>query len=520
MLRKILIIGVCISILVVPALAQDANPQRGGVVSGVCVSAITSLDPQQSELGICDASVYNLLFNKLVRMDEAGNVQPEVATDWAISEDGLTYTFTLRDDIVFHDGTPLDAEAVKLSIDRMRDEDSASPISGNLSAIDSVNVVDATTIEIVLSAPDTPFLSTLSSVVGATDIISPTALETYGDDFRFNAVGSGPFKLVSWSPGEPAIFERFEEYWEVGADGESLPYLDGVELNAIEDDTVRLLNLRGGEFDINERIALTDVASVEADNSLKIIETINATAYAVTMNLSQPPFDDIRVRQAVQLALDDDAIINNLGFGRGYVSAYPFPRGAWYFYDGQNPDPDLDRARELLAEAGYPDGLDVEFTHISRAVDAQLAQIVQAQLAQIGINADIQPLERTAWLDIWLVGAGENTEGELAIFQNTVGLGDPEAKSIFFEPGGIVNFSDWNNEEAWAAVEASRATLDQDERAALWAQAIDLQIEDVAYIWLGNVPVIGAADANLMNIELGGSNGSWIFTETYFEDGS
>jgi len=515
MFRKIAFVTFALLILALPTLAQEDSPQRGNVVRGVCVSAITSLDPQQSELGICDLSAYNALYNKLIRLDETGNVVPEIATEWTVSDDGRTYTFTIRDDVIFHDGNPLDAEAVKFSLDRIRDPESASPVSGNLSVIDTINVVDGTTVEVVLSEPSAAFLSVLAAAPGASEIVSPAAVEEFGEDYRFNGVGSGPFQLVSWSPGETAVFERNPNYWEMGADDEALPYLDGVELSSIEDDTVRLLNLRSGTFDVNERIALTDVAAVEADDSLQVIETNTATAYAIAMNVSQPPFDDIRVRQAVQLALDDDGIINNLGLGRGYTSAFAFPRGTWYFYESQNPEPNLEMAQQLLAEAGYEDGLDVDFTHISRAVDAQLAQILQAQLSQIGISADIQPLERTAWLDIWLVGAGENTEGQLGIFQNTVGIGDPDEKAIFFQPGGIVNFADWDNADAWAAVEASRATLDQDERAEQWATAIDLQIEDVPYVWLGNVPVIGAADANIQDIGLSASRSAWIFTETF-----
>lgn len=139
-------------------------------------------------------------------------------------------------------------------------------------------------------------------------------------------------------------------------------------------------------------------------------------------------------------------------------------------------DPDL--ARQLLAEAGNPDGIDVAYTRINRTVDAQMAQIVQAMLAQVGIRIEIQALERASWLDIWLAGAGENTEGEMAGFQNGVSPGDSDGKAMFFQPGGIVNFVDYNNEIAWGRIEDSRATLNQAERAQAWAGLVAIQLEE------------------------------------------
>ncbi len=496
------------------AIAQSDMPQRRGTVSGVCVAAITSLDPQSTQLGVCDAVVYDALYNQLIRVNTAGEILPEIAESWDVSDDGLTYTFHLRSGVSFHDGTALDAEAVKFTIDRMRDPESESYIAGRLTAIEAVNVLDEATVEVVLNSFNAPFLSTLA---GASAIVSPTAVAEYGDDYRFNAVGSGPFKLVSWTPGEEAVLERNENYWEIGADGEPLPYLDGVVLTGIEDNTVRLLNLQSGEFDLNERILPRDVPTIESDPDLSVIETVNATAYTVTFNVSQPPFDDVRLRLAVQAALQPDALIENLSRGIGYYANFPFPLDAWYWVDEPRQVYDPDLARQLLAEAGYPDGLDVIYTHINRTVDAQMAQIVQAMLAQVGIRIEIQALERTSWLDIWLVGAGENTEGQMAGFQNGVSPGDPDGKAMFFQPGGIVNFADYNNEVAWGRIEDSRTTLDQAERAQAWADLVAIQLEEAPYVWVGNIPVIGATRTRVQDVTLTPSSG-WLLTRTWVND--
>jgi peptide/nickel transport system substrate-binding protein len=495
--------------------AQDATPQRGGTVRAACVAAITSLDPQTSQLGICDGTAYLLLYNRLVALDDQGNITPQIATEWMVSDDGLTYTFTLREGVTFHDGTPVNAEAVKFSLDRVRDPESPSVYASRLAAISEINVIDDTTVEIILSQINIAFLPTLTA---SGWIVSPTAVEAFGEDFAFNAVGSGPFRLVSWTPGDVAVFERNPDYWEAGADGEPLPYLDGVELVSLEDETVRFLNTQSGEFQLNERISLRDVAAVESSDTLQLLTTASSTAYAVTFNSEQPPFDNLALRQAVQMALDDEAIIENLSLGTGYTSSFPFPREAWYFQTATNPDTDLDRARELLAEAGYPDGLSLTLTHISRPIDAQLAQIVQAQLAQIGITVEIQALERTAWLDIWLVNPGENTEGQLAVFQNTVSLDDPDGKAFFVDPNSTVNFGKWNNPDAWQAVLDARATADPAERAALWNGAVEMLIADAGYVWLGNVPVVGAAISTLQGLELAGG-AWWSLTSAWLEQG-
>lgn len=515
-LRRFLFIVVLLALAMssVAVIAQSDMPQRGGTVSGVCVAALTSLDPQSTQLGVCDRIAYDALYNQLIRINTAGEILPEIAESWDVSDDGLNYTFHIRSGVSFHDGSALDAEAVKFTIDRMRDPESESYIAGRLTAIEEVNVIDEVTVEVVLNSFNAPFLSTLA---GATTIVSPAAVAEYGDDYRFNAVGSGPFKLVSWTPGEEAVLERNENYWEVGADGEPLPYLDSVVLTGIEDNTVRLLNLQSGEFDLNERVLPRDVPTIESDADLKVIETVNATAYTVTFNTSQPPFDDVRLRLAAQAALQPDALIENLSEGIGYYANFPFPLDAWYWVEQPRQEYDPELARQLLAEAGYPDGIDVVYTHINRTVDAQMAQIVQAMLAQVGIRIEIQALERTSWLDIWLVGAGENTEGEMAGFQNGVAPGDPDGKAMFFQPGGIVNFADYNNEVAWGRIEDSRTTLDQAERARAWADLVEIQLEEAPYVWVGNIPVIGAARERVQDITLTPSSG-WLLTRTWVND--
>jgi ABC-type transport system substrate-binding protein len=230
--------------------AQDAAPVRGGSITIAVVGPITSLDPFTSKLGSGDGISYLAIYNTLVGMTPTGEIVPELASEWTISEDGLTYTFTLNSGIAFHDGTSLDAAAVVANFDRYRAEGSTFPGTNKLAPIASVEATDATTVTITLTNPNAPFLAAMTNV----QIASPTAVEQLGEDFALKGVGSGPFKIDSWEPGSTATFVRNDAYWQQADDGQPLPYLDQLVIEGVPDDSVRLLNLRSGTFVIIERV--------------------------------------------------------------------------------------------------------------------------------------------------------------------------------------------------------------------------------------------------------------------------
>jgi peptide/nickel transport system substrate-binding protein len=493
------------------AAPAAGTPLRGGTVRAACVAAITSLDPATSKLGICDNSVYNLLYNTLVDTNAAGEVLPELATEWTISDDGLVYTFTLREGVTFHDGTALDAEAVKFSFDRTRNPDSGAPAANALKVIDSIATPDAQTVAITLSAPSTPFLAQLGLSLNGS-IVSPAAVEQLGEDFQTQAVGSGPFKFVSWTPGDKATFERFSGYWEQGEDGQALPYLERVELNGVPDEAVRLLNLQSGQFELNERNNPKDLATIEGDSNLQVLPPTGATSYQVLMNVTQPPFDNPALRQAVAAAIDREAIIKNVGFGTGYTAPFAFLKGAWFFLEEPGPSYDPELAKAKLAEAGYPDGVDVTLSIISRPIDQQIAQIVKANLDAVGIRTTLTPLERTAWVDMWSA-----RQGQIGVFQRGVTATDPDDQSVFFDPTNFANFAGYDNPEAFAKINEARTLADRDERVALYREILALMVEDSPYVFIGQVPNTGSASAKVQGVELDPTT-AWKLARTWISE--
>lgn len=474
---------------------------------GACVAAITSLDPARSKLGICDVSAYNALYNTLVRTTATGNIVPELATSWEVSQDAKVYTFRLRPGVKFHDGTQLDAEAVKFGLERMRDT-VGSPAATTLQVMEAVEVADAQTVRVRLSAPSVPFLSQLGSSVNG-PIVSPSAVRSLGEAFQRQGVGTGPFKIVSWTPGDKAVFQRFDGYWEKAADGSALPYLDGLELNGVPDDTARLLNLRSGQFELNERVNPKDVAAVTADRSLQVIQTATGTAYMVALNVTKPPFDNKLLRQAVAAALNREAIIQNVGFGSGYTTPMPFPKGAWFFMTEPSPKYDPALAKQTLAEAGFPGGIEVNLSIISRPVDQQIAQIVKANLDEAGIRTTLEALERTAWVDRWT-----GRRGEVGILQRGIMPTDPDDQMIFFDPKAVANFAGFDNPRMTELVQRAQRTSEQATRKQLYAEITRLNMEEAAYIFIGAVPTVGATGIGARDVAVDPSS-AWLLSKAW-----
>lgn len=484
------------------ALAQDA-PSRGGTVKGAVVGAVTSLDPFSSLLGSGDGMSYQALFNSLLDLSIEGELLPELATEWSVSEDGLTYAFTLVSGVLFHDGTTLDAAAIKWNIERYVAEGSTYSAAERLRVIAAIDAPDATHITFTLSTPNAPFLNVVSSC----PIVSPAAVDALAADFQLKAVGSGPFKFDSWTPGSAATFVRNDAYWEVAPDGTPFPYIDTYIIDGVPDESVRMLNLRSGEFQINERLGPLDASTIATVADVEVIETTSATAYLVAMNVTAAPFDNPVLRQAVQSALDRAATIDNISFGTGYLSSMAFPKDVWFFIDDPAPVFDVEAAKASLVEAGYPDGIDVTMTIINRPVDNQISQIVKSQLDAVGVRTKIEVLERTAWVDLWTA-----RQGQLGILQRGAGGIDPDDQSVFFSPTNIGNFAGYESQPILDLIAEANATNDQAARLASWKAIVSQMIADAAYVFMGCVPAPGAYRTELKQLQIVNAV-AWNLTE-------
>ncbi|MGY6570794.1 MAG: ABC transporter substrate-binding protein [Salinarimonas sp.] len=349
------------------------------------------LDTDQSRTFV-GRIVYTALCDKLVDIDPDLNIVPQLATDWSWSDDETVLTMNLREGVVFHDGTPFNADAVVANIDRSQNLPESRRKS-EVASISAVEAVDEFTVRLTLHAPDATLLAQLSDRAGM--MISPTAAEEMGADFGSAPVCSGPFRFVERVQQDRIALERFADYWNADE-----IHLDAVTFLPIPDTTVRLANLRAGDLDMIERLAATDLGSARGDANLTV-KDITALGYqGITMNVgngprSEEPFgQDARLRQALSLSIDRNAL-NQVVFDGAFTPGnQPVPPGTT-FYDARFPVPerDVEAARALLAEAGFADGIELTVQVANNPVQTQVMEVVQAMASESGINISIRATE-------------------------------------------------------------------------------------------------------------------------------
>jgi peptide/nickel transport system substrate-binding protein len=342
------------------------------------------LDPHKT-IGFPSHRAFELLYTSLVRYNSALEIEPDLATEWD-QQDSTTWVFTLREGVLFHNGREFTADDVKYSFERVVDPDTGSPYASVYEPIESIDVVDTYTVRINLKHSYPGLLDNIAMLRGSA--IVPREVVEENGDLSLVAVGTGAFKLTSYVPDEAITYVRNDDFYRDG-----LPYLDGIVYQIITDETSRLAVIRSGAVDF---AALGPDTAVRLENSeLNVIEVKNWELPQFMMNASRPPFDDPRVREAIQLAVDRNAILNGVAGGQGVLSG-PIPTGHAYSLPVEDLpyEVDLDRARALLAEAGYPDGFSTNIlTGSLRPTWADFAIIMQSQLAQIGIDSEITILE-------------------------------------------------------------------------------------------------------------------------------
>ncbi|MCC7370517.1 MAG: ABC transporter substrate-binding protein [Chloroflexi bacterium] len=442
------------------------------------------MDVQTSQTGNPDSP---LVYDFLTRLDRnvqsgAFEVKPHLAESWDIS-DPLNVLLKLRRGVKFHDGSDLDASAIKWNLDRAM----THPKSGakaQLATIEAVDVVDPLTVRLKLKSPSPTLLVALASDGRYVSIMSKAHHDKVGDEgVARQAVGTGPFKQVDWKAGQSVRYERFDGYWMMGADGKPLPYPDAVELRFQADPAAALIALRSGGLDVLPTVLGKDVATIKGDASLVYQEAPwQATIYCLAFN-ARPgkkfSGDQMKkVRQAAMYAIDREGMAKALGFGLGQPNGYLLAPGQ-IGYDESLPayKLDVDRAKQLMNEAGFASGIDVTLDFISRPEDNQNAQLYQQMLEKIGIRLTLQPSERVAWVQKTLAG-----DYEFAAFQTGTPRADTDlTMSAYLATNGTSAWAGLNNPEIDKLIVDGRSTFDTAKRIATYAQ-IQKMVHDEAYL--------------------------------------
>ncbi len=449
-------------------MAQDIVP--GGDLRAALTGEPDVLDPATSSI-YTGAQVYEGIFSKLIDIDADGNFVADLATDWT-QTDETTWSFTLRDGVTFHNGEAFTSEDVKYSFERILDPATASAYAGLYSQIDSIETPDPMTVVFHLSSPFGPFLTNMAT---NGQIVNRTAIET-GDPAR-GPVGTGPFKFVEWVQGDHITMTRNDDYYEDGH-----PYLDTITFRFLPVDQSRITALTSGELDWVDAIPLQLVPSLSQDERFNYVTSpVAGIPDYLAMNTAVPPFDDVRVRQAVALAVDRAAIRAVAYLGTGELGLTEMPTGSvWYDDTGIfAAERDLDRARELLAEAGYPDGLSIEYLGLTQYPELlKTGQVIRESLKEIGIDMTIQAVEVSVWFDAFVSGGYQITS---AYQERTI---DPDNfYTLVLRSGAPVNTTAYVNPDLDALIDAAAAGTDMAERMTLYQQIREIATADAPLVF-------------------------------------
>lgn len=456
-------------------------------------SQLTTLDPQDTT-DTDSAAVRYQIYNGLLKMTEAGEAVPDLAESWEISEDGTVYDFTLREGVTFHDGAELDAQAVKTSFDRLLDEERNTSASAYFQPIiESVEAVDERTVRFILNEPFAPFLNTLAHAAG--HIISPQAI---GNNLDQNPAGTGPYRLSEWVRGERLVLERFDDYFEGPAP------MARIEYRIVPEASTRIALLETGEADVTLRVSPDEVARLQDATGIKLISTPTARAMFMAINTTRAPFDDIRVRQAINYAVPVRQLTDALIGSDAPQLDSPLAPNVFGYVPTRTYDYDPERAQELLAEAGYePSDITINlWSPNGRYVqDATVAQAVAQELEAFGFNVELQLFGdfseyiEVAFVedrgDMMLLGWAPSTlEAEGGLYQ--VLHGD--------RAGQFANNSGYDNPEFNRLIEEARALTDPEAQTEAYAQAQEIVMEDAPWLFLYAQPVITATTENVEGI--------------------
>ena len=368
------------------SVVQSEAVYGGSVVVGI-QQDIDSLDPHKATAAGTKEILFNI-FEGLVKPDENGNLICAVASDYSISDDGLVYTFTLRDNVKFHNGNTVTGEDVKYSLERAAGLLDGTPLISTLQTIQSVDILDNKTVQVTVGAANTELIySFVAAIIPAGS----------GEDTAADPVGTGPFSFVSYTPQEGIVVKKNTDYWQEG-----LPYLDEVEFKITGSADTALLELQGGSIDIYAY--LTDSQANTLKDTFQVVSSPSNVVQALFLNNAEKPLDDVRVRQAICYALDKDMINEFVAGDNGTpVSSAMLPTLKDYYVDLNDmygSTANIDKAKELLADAGYPDGFDLTIAIPSNyEFHMQTGEVVAEQLKEVGINVTIDAMEWSTWLD-------------------------------------------------------------------------------------------------------------------------
>ncbi|PWC16257.1 diguanylate cyclase [Brenneria roseae subsp. roseae] len=474
--------GLLLSLCAVSEMAQAA-----GILTIGRREDSTTFDPIKSAQN-ADNWVFSNVFDPLVRVDNSGTkLEPGLAESWSISQDGKVYTLKIRD-ARFSDGTPVTASDAAFSLLRIRDN-SESLWRDSYSIIDKAEAPDPHTLVITLKSPSAPFLSQLA--LPNASVISEKALKAEGEEaFAEKPMGSGAFSVKEWTRGEKVVLVKNPYFWQ--ADQVSL---DGVEWLTLPDDNTRMLKVQAGELDAALSVPFSRIESLQKDPNLTVDLDRSTREDHLLINHEHGALAKTEVRQALDFAIDKDAIVKTVTFGYGSVANSYIPAGALYHYaDNLRRPYDPEKAKQMLSDAGAS-GLKLNYVvNAGDEVDEQIAILLQQQLAKAGVTVNLQKVDPSQSWDMLVAG-----EYDISVMYWTNDILDPDQKTTFVLGHDANNnyMTHYQNDKVKALVAEARVEMDPQKREQMYIDLQKMAKADVNWIDLYYSPYRNVSRKNI-----------------------
>jgi len=456
-----------------PTPPPAAAIKRGGTVIVAQSSDATTLDPAHTTATV-DGEIYTAIYDKLVDLDQNGNVVPFLATSWEEAGDHLSWTLHLRQGVKFHDGTDFNADSVKTNIERYIDPKQNSPRKGEIPYVTGVTVVDPYTAKIELSQA---FVVLMYSLAGTTGVmVSPAAIQKYGADLASNPVGTGPFVFKSWVKNDKVEVTRNPSYWKPG-----LPYLDTVDYRGISDASVIVTGMQSNAIQATYGVPANDVPSLKTNPDMQLLLHPSTSISSLRLNCAASPFDKKEIRQALSWAIDRAAIEKSLFFDTGTpANSFLGPLNLGY-NKGITLYNQLDtaQAKQLLATGGQPNGFSFNAQTTNSTDALKLAQAIKSQLAAIGVTMNLQLLDGVTLLQKLVQ---KDFQASFVTFNG--GVEPFQGFDRFFYSKSPIDVYGYTNPQFDDLLTKAAATGDTNARVQLYQQMAQILSEDCPWIFL------------------------------------
>ncbi|TXH38977.1 MAG: peptide ABC transporter substrate-binding protein [Rhodospirillaceae bacterium] len=448
---------------------ESATPKKGGTLTVGTQSDAQTLDPIAS-VQWSERQILFLVFDSLVTLAPDFSIHPLLAESWDVSPDGKRITLHLRKGVKFHDGTDFDADAVKWNFDHRLDPATGSAQRKQLAVIDSVEVVDKSTVTLNLKEAFPPLMAALADRAGLME--SPAAAQKYGKDIGSHPVGTGPFVFKEWVRGNHVTVDRNEQYWQEGH-----PYLDHVVFTDIANTTVGLQRLVTGEIDFVAELQPRDIQLVQDNPDIKLDPIKNGQWYSLQWHWNEPPFNNAKLRQAIAYAIDRNRINAILWNGQATIANGPSAPGLWWSPSDKPYEYNPEKAKQLLAEAGIKPGTKITLSDPSNNILRQYDQLVKEQLDAIGLDVQLQPVDYDQYYQLTL-------DRKINFVPMTwTQRADPDGLlHILFHSKGTANSTGYSNPEVDKLLDQARLISDTAKRKELYDQVHKILAEDLPYV--------------------------------------